>query len=94
MGQLGLAHAGQFPRPGQPVAALSEADLPRLEQEAIDAMADRGLALHTVDEATIAEWEQRAVTGREAIIGSTISQELFDEILRLVEEFRSNSASE
>ncbi len=61
-----------------------------LGQRAIDEMAKRGLTIHQVDAKTQAEWQQAAEKAYPALRGKVVSAELFDEVKRLVEEYRKS----
>lgn len=60
-------------------------------QEAIAAMQKRGLKVHTLDEAGLNEWRTFAEGVHPKVRGKVVPAELFDEVQRLLKEFRATS---
>ncbi|MFB3076440.1 MAG: TRAP transporter substrate-binding protein DctP, partial [Lysobacterales bacterium] len=60
-----------------------------LEQQAIDAMIKRGMKLVPVDSAAFEAWVEAVARGYPKIRGEVVPAELFDEALRLRDEFRT-----
>lgn len=61
-------------------------------QEAIEAMEKRGLKVHKLDEAGLKEWRDFAESVHPKVRGKVVPAELFDEVQRLLKDFRSTSA--
>lgn len=61
-------------------------------QEAIAAMQKRGLKVHTLDEAGLKEWRAFAEGVHPKVRGKVVPAELFDEVQRLLKEYRSAPA--
>lgn len=64
----------------------------RLEREAVEAMKKRGLKVLQPSPAEIREWDAVASDVNRKVRGSYVPAEYFDEVLRLVNEFRSRAA--
>lgn len=60
-----------------------------LEQEAIDAMVERGLTIVPVDRTAMAAWLETVKTVYPQIRGSVVPARYFDETIRLRDEYRS-----
>lgn len=60
-----------------------------LEQQAIDAMTSRGLEVVTVDASATEDWVAMVKRGYPKIRGQVVPVDIFDEALRLRDEFRS-----
>ena len=72
------------------IAADVLVEIRRSGEEAIAEMQARGLELVTVDDAALAEW-QREVRATYPALRATMSvPELFDEVLRLSDEFKKS----
>jgi len=63
----------------------------RLDDEAIQAMQERGLTVHHVDETATAEWINTVKTAYPKLRDTMIPGDLFDEVLRLRDEFRAGN---
>ncbi len=63
-----------------------------LEQEAIDAMVERGLTIVPVDRAAMDAWLETVKTVYPQIRGSVVPARYFDETIRLRDEYRSLQA--
>lgn len=66
-----------------------KAEIRALGERSIDEMKKRGLTIHQVDAKTQAEWQAAAEMAYPAIRGSVVPAPLFDEVKRLVEEYRT-----
>lgn len=64
------------------------------DQESIEAMKKRGLKVHTVTPEADAEWRQLAETAYPLLRGHTVPAETFDEVNRLVQEYRNKGAKQ
>jgi TRAP-type C4-dicarboxylate transport system substrate-binding protein len=73
------------------VARLVQADIRRAGEEAIAEMQVRGLEVVTLDGAIRAAWHREARTAYPALRESIGFPELFDEVLRLAEEYKKNN---
>ena len=62
------------------------------DQESIEVMKKRGLWVHTLTSEADAEWRQLAETAYPMIRGKTVPAETFDEVNRLVQEYRNKEA--
>jgi len=60
--------------------------------ESIETLKKNGIRIVPATESAIKEWEEVALSVRKKLIGEIYSQELLDEVTRLVEEFRANNA--
>jgi TRAP-type C4-dicarboxylate transport system substrate-binding protein len=60
------------------------------DDEAVEAMARRGLHVHRLTPETQAAWQQLAERAYPMIRGHTVPADTFDDVLRLVAEFRRN----
>lgn len=81
-GRTALREAGE--RVGAELRALSR----REQRESVDAMRKRGLAVQAVSSELQAEWRALAEAAYPMIRGRMVPAELFDEVLRLLEEYR------
>lgn len=59
--------------------------------EAVDAMKKRGLTVHTPSPADLAAWEKLAESAYPTIRGKMVPQDLFDEVRKLVAEYRAKN---
>ena len=60
-----------------------------LEQEAIQIMLENGLQIQPVSPEAAAEWERVVEEGLELITGTVVSEQMFEEVQILLEEYRS-----
>lgn len=70
------------------LVALGE-ETAALEQEAIQIMLENGLQIQPVSPESEAEWERVVEEGLELITGTVVSEQMFEEVQTLVEEYRS-----
>jgi len=68
--------------------ALSE-ETAALEQEAIQIMLANGLQIQPVSPESAAEWERVVEEGLDLITGTVVSEQMFEEVQILLEEYRS-----
>jgi len=61
-----------------------------VEQQAIDIMKENGLVIHPVSEDNLEKWRQIAVSGFSFLIGDTISPEIYEQTMDILEEFRNH----
>jgi hypothetical protein len=73
------------------VARVVQADIHRAGEEAIVAMQVRGLEVVTLDSAVRAAWHREARATYPALRESIGFPALFDEVLRLAEEYKKNN---
>lgn len=59
--------------------------------DAIEAMKKRGLTVHTPSPEQLAAWERLAETAQKTIRGKMVPADLFDEVRRLVAEYRAQA---
>jgi TRAP-type transport system periplasmic protein len=67
--------------------ALNE-EVRRIGDKSIKAMTDRGLKVTVPDQKTIEEWQKTAESAYSEIRGKVVPEEYFDEVQRLVKEYR------
>jgi len=60
-----------------------------VEKQAILIMKENGLVIHPVPENTLSRWRSMAEKGFGLLIGETISLEIYQEALRILEEYRN-----
>jgi len=60
-----------------------------VEKQAILIMKENGLVIHPVAENTLSRWRSMAEKGFGLLIGETISLEIYQEALRILEEYRN-----
>jgi len=70
------------------LGALGE-ETAALEQEAIQIMLENGLQIQPVSPEAAVEWERVVEEGLELITGTVVSEQMFEEVQTLVEEYRS-----
>ena len=70
------------------LSALGE-ETAALEQEATQIMLENGLQIQPVSPEAAAEWERVVEEGLELITGTVVSEQMFEEVQTLVEEYRS-----
>jgi TRAP-type C4-dicarboxylate transport system substrate-binding protein len=68
--------------------ALNE-EVRKLDDKSIKAMTERGLKVIKPDQAAIDEWQKTAENAYSEIRGKVVPEEYFDEVQRLVKEFRA-----
>jgi len=61
-----------------------------VEQQAIDIMKENGLVIHPISEDNLEKWRQIAVSGFSFLIGDTISPEIYEQTMDILEEFRNH----
>jgi TRAP-type C4-dicarboxylate transport system substrate-binding protein len=66
------------------------AEAMEVEQQAIDIMKDNSLVIHPVSEDNLDKWRQIAVSGFSFLIGDTISPEISEQTMDILEEFRNH----
>ena len=80
--RLGKSAAGA----GKIIQALGR----REAEQSVEVMKDKwGLQVHHVDEATVEEWRKTAASTHEAIRGGLIPDEIFDELMMHLKEYRA-----
>lgn len=60
--------------------------------ESIETLKKNGIRVVPATERAIKEWEEVALSVQKKLVGEVYTQELLDEVTRLVEEYRTNSA--
>lgn len=70
-------------------ALTLQKEVRELEQDAIDAMIERGLKIVPVDRAAMEAWLDAVKTGYPEIRGNVVPKKFFDETLRLRDEYRA-----
>jgi hypothetical protein len=64
----------------------------RENEEAIQAMVEQwGLQVHTVPPEAMVEWERDISATYSVIRGGLVPEEMFDEVMRLVDEYRASN---
>lgn len=63
-------------------------EIRKMGDDAVEAMKKRGLKVITLDAATVAEWRREVEEAYPKLRGRLVAAELFDEVLRLRDEFR------
>lgn len=71
----------------------NRADIRAMGDKAIKAMTDRGLVVHEPDAAAVAKWTKIAKDAYPLIRGKVIPEDYFDEVSRLIEEYRAKQGS-
>ena len=66
------------------------AEAMQVEKQAIDIMKDNGLVIHPVSEDNLEKWRQIAFAGFSFLIGDTISPEIYEHTMDILEEFRNH----
>jgi TRAP-type C4-dicarboxylate transport system substrate-binding protein len=66
------------------------AEAMEVEKQAIDIMKDNGLVIHLVSEDNLEKWRQIAFAGFSFLIGETISPEIYEQTMDILEEFRNH----
>jgi TRAP-type C4-dicarboxylate transport system substrate-binding protein len=61
----------------------------KVEQRAIEIMKENGLVIHSVSRDTLEEWRDIADTGFSMLIGDTISEEIYEQAMTILEEYRN-----
>jgi TRAP-type C4-dicarboxylate transport system substrate-binding protein len=61
-------------------------------EESIETLKKNGIRIVPATEGGIQEWEEVALSVRKKLVGQIYSQELLDEVTRLVQEYRVNNA--
>lgn len=87
-----LAKAGDleaFERVALEEVAKTNAEVRGLDEKAIKAMTDRGLKIHQPSAAELAAWQKAAEAAYPALRGTVIPEKSFDEVSRLVKEYRA-----
>lgn len=69
------------------LSTLSE-ETAALEQEAVRIMLENGLQIHPVSDQTVREWEEVMEEGLDLVTGTVVSEQMFDEVQKLLEEYR------
>ena len=60
-----------------------------VEKQAILIMKENGLVIHPVPENTLSRWRSMAEKGFGLLIGDTISREIYEQALLILEEYRN-----
>ena len=61
-----------------------------VEKQAIAIMKENGLVIHPISEDNLEKWRQIADVGFSFLIGDTISPEIYEQTMAILEEFRNN----
>ena len=70
-------------------AAARREEIRRMGRESITEMAKRGLTIVELDEETLALWQREAEDAYPRLRGTLVPNDLFDEVMRLRERFRT-----
>lgn len=68
-------------------------DIRQHEVRSLEAMKSRGLQISSLDDAARAEWRAAAESAYPRVRGNLVPPEMFDEVVRLRDEFRAKSKS-
>jgi len=60
-----------------------------VEKQAIEIMVDNGLVIHAVSEPDLQKWRSIADRGFSMLIGDTISPEIYQRAIEVLEEYRN-----
>jgi hypothetical protein len=60
-----------------------------VEKQAIDIMKDNGLVIHRISEDSLEKWQEIVDTGFSMLIGDTISAEIYEQAMAILEEYRN-----
>jgi TRAP-type C4-dicarboxylate transport system substrate-binding protein len=60
-----------------------------VEKQAIDIMKDNGLVIHRISQDSLEKWQEIVDTGFSMLIGDTISAEIYEEAMAILEEYRN-----
>jgi len=63
----------------------------KLEAEAIAEMKKNKLVIHTVPEASVANWKSVSAKGMDALIGKAFSKEIYDKLQQLLKEYKEKT---
>jgi TRAP-type C4-dicarboxylate transport system substrate-binding protein len=80
---------GEFLKAARQAGERARAEIRRLDQEAVAEMQKRGLNVIRVDAAARAEWQREAENAYPKLRGRVIPEDLFDEVVRLRNEYRA-----
>jgi TRAP-type transport system periplasmic protein len=65
-------------------------EIMNLENEAVQEMVKRGLKVVEIPQEIIPKWHQSSQNGMSSLVGSTISQEIYDDVLKYLNEYRNH----
>jgi TRAP-type C4-dicarboxylate transport system substrate-binding protein len=65
------------------------AEAMEVEKQAIDIMKENGLVIHRVPEESVEKWRELADVGFSMLIGNTISAEIYQQAMSVLEEYRN-----
>jgi TRAP-type C4-dicarboxylate transport system substrate-binding protein len=60
-----------------------------VEKQAIDIMKENGLKIHSVSTASLEKWRKSVAIGFSILIGDTISADIYEQALTILEEYRN-----
>lgn len=66
-------------------------EIRKQDEQAIEVMKEHGLVVHHVDESEHEQWKKTVENAYPFIRGRIVPEDLFDEVLRLMEEFRDRN---
>jgi TRAP-type C4-dicarboxylate transport system substrate-binding protein len=65
------------------------AEAMKVERQAFEIMKENGLVIHSISQDSLEEWREIADVGFSMLIGDTISAEIYEEAMRILEEYRN-----
>jgi len=74
------------------ISAKLDRETSQLEKEAIASMVKHGLVIHNPSPESIPHWKETAARGMDELVGKAYSREIYEQVYRLLNEFRQKNA--